>query len=217
MDLIIYFCTSFDWIFWTKLLVDEMEEFLISCDEKEKQVLQSYVDRCWIFYGCVTIVNYMGALPVIFGPFVFPHQKFPTFAVYPFPVESGIAMYLVFIHQCFTGLQVSAAFTIDCQVALLMWFAGARLEILSKQVHDVNHPAKFRIFVKKHQRLLFYGKQVSNTMCYIALTTTFICSLASVMFSLQLVGVSQPFILFYVIPIFSTLLKLFRKFRYLLF
>nr|AXM05202.1 odorant receptor [Campoletis chlorideae] len=174
-----------------QLLIDEMEEFINSCNEKEKQVLQSYVDKCWIFYGCVTIINYMGAVPVIFGPFVYPHQRFPTFAVYPFPVETGIIAHIVFIHQCFTGLQCSAAFTIDCQMALLMWFAGARLEILARQIKHVDDPCKFRSFVQKHQRLLSYVNQVSGTMCYIALATTFICSLASVMFSLQLVG-NQP-------------------------
>ncbi|XP_043288489.1 uncharacterized protein [Venturia canescens] len=173
------------------LLIDEMEDFLNNCNDKEKRVLQSYVDKCWIFYGSITIVNYLGAVPVIFGPFVFPHQRFPTFAVYPFPVESGLTMYLVFLHQCFTGLQVSAAFTIDCQMALLMWFAGARLEILAKQAADVNDPEKFRSFVEKHQRHLTYIDQVAGTMCYIALATTFICSLASVMFSLQLIG-NQP-------------------------
>ncbi|XP_043287691.1 uncharacterized protein [Venturia canescens] len=177
--------------FLIKLLIDEMEDFLNNCNDKEKRVLQSYVDKCWIFYGSITIVNYLGAVPVIFGPFVFPHQRFPTFAVYPFPVESGLTMYLVFLHQCFTGLQVSAAFTIDCQMALLMWFAGARLEILAKQAADVNDPEKFRSFVEKHQRHLTYIDQVAGTMCYIALATTFICSLASVMFSLQLIG-NQP-------------------------
>lgn len=177
-------------LFLTKLLIDEMEEFVRSCRDAERRVLQSYVDKCWKFYAAVTVMNYLASVPVIFGPFVFPHQRMPTFAVYPFSIDSGMSMYLVFIHQSIVGFQTSAGLTIDCQVALMMWYAGARLEILAEEMKNSCSLRDFGWFVRKHQRLLLNATQVSGTMCYIALTSACVCGFSTIMGTMQLIGVS---------------------------
>ncbi|XP_043288377.1 odorant receptor 43a-like [Venturia canescens] len=172
-------------------MISEMEEFVKTCESHERRVLQSYVDKLWMFHGIISFMNYLASVPVIFGPFVFPDQAMPTAAIYPFSIESGVLMYLVFIHQSIVGLQTSAALTIDCQMAVIMWFAGARLEILAQEISDSPNVKEFRSFVKKHQRLVAYAERVSGTMCYTALITTVVSGVASIMCCMQFVG-NQP-------------------------
>ena len=135
-------------------VIFEMESFLKIAKPREREVLQRYVDRCLFLHGSVTIVNYLTTSFVICAPLFLPDEEFPTPAVYPFPVDSGIAMYLVYVHQSFVGFQCSVGATVDCQAALLTWYVGARLEILSHDANDIRDASSLRNFIRKHQQLL---------------------------------------------------------------
>lgn len=169
-----------------------MEDFMTNCQAHERIVLQRYVDRCSKFHAVITSINYLTAAIVICVPLLLP-QPFPTRAVYPFRTDSTLAVCLVYAHQSFVGFQCSTGATIDCQTALMMWFAGARIEILAGELKEVTDVKGFKTFVRKHQRLLDYAKEVSDTMSYIALVTLAMGGVGTIFSSLQLLGVSFDF------------------------
>ena len=170
-----------------------MENFLKTAKNHERLVLESYMNRCMAFHAVLIFMNYVTAFAMIAGPLVFP-QPLPTLAIYPFSVDKGIVKYLIYIHQSITGLTYSSAITSDCQIALLMWFASARLEMLAGEVDELKDDAtnsrNFQYFVRKHEKLLWYASETSNTMSYIAMTTSTLNGLATIMSSIQLVSVS---------------------------
>ncbi|KAK0163139.1 hypothetical protein PV327_006847 [Microctonus hyperodae] len=97
----------------------ELYEFLRSANKYEMAVLQRYVDKCWKFHGCMTCGFYLTTVGVIIGPLFLP-QKFPSDAIYPFPVDSIITSTLVYLHHCIVGFQCSAALALDYQAALFL-------------------------------------------------------------------------------------------------
>ena len=171
-------------------LIYDMEQFLYYAQPHEKIILQNYVNRCSTFYGVISIVNYLTTALVVAIPFLTPDQNFPTAAAYPFSVDSGILMYLAYLHQSFAGFQCSSGVTVDCQAALMVWFAAARLEILAEELKYINDVDGFHEFIKKHRMLLAYASDVANTMSYVALASSTACGIAAIMSSVQLFGVS---------------------------
>lgn len=173
-----------------QILISEMEDFLERAGAREKAVLQRYVDRFSSVHGFISVVNYLATAIGVTVPLLNPDQSFPTKAVYPFSVDVGVLMYMAYLHQVFAGFQCSAGVTIDCQVAVLMWFAGARLEILAEELKFVSDTEGIRAFVKKHRKLLADAVDVSDTMSYIAIASSTACGIAAIMSSLQLFGVT---------------------------
>ena len=171
-------------------VIYDMEQFVYNAQPHEKIILQNYVNRCSTLHGVISIVNYLTAAIVVTIPFLAPDQNFPTAAAYPFSVDSGILMYLAYLHQSFAGFQCSSGVTIDCQTALMVWFAAARLEILAEEVKYVNDVDGFHSFIRKHRMLLAYASDVCNTMSYVALASSTTCGIAAIMSSVQLFGVS---------------------------
>ncbi|XP_043287690.1 uncharacterized protein [Venturia canescens] len=174
-----------------QILIDEMEEFLKNAQPHEKQILRNNVNRFCMFHCAISFMNYLSSITISMSPFILPNQRMPTFATYPFSIDSGLPMYLIYVHQSIVGLQCSAGLTVDCQVALMMWFAGARLEILAEEIKKFKNIKNYSSIVKKHEKLLSYVVRVSGTMCYVAFTTSCVCGIALIMFCLQLVG-NQP-------------------------
>ncbi|XP_043284899.1 uncharacterized protein [Venturia canescens] len=174
----------------TQILISEMEDFLKAAKPHEKKVLEDYVGRTLAFHVLITAVNYVTALGVICGPLFLP-QEFPTDAAYPFSVDSRFVKYAIYLHQSFVGFQCSTGATIDCQTALMLWFAGARLEILTLEIKNVSDLNSLRCFVQKHQRLLSYAREVCHTASYIVLTTSIACGFGTIFSGLQLLS-NQP-------------------------
>ena len=175
-------------IFRSQIIIYEMECFLKEAQDHERSILKGYLDRCSFFHVVLTFMNYFTTIAMIGGPLILP-QPLPTCAVYPFSVESGIVKYLVYIHQSFTGLQLSSTLSSDCQIALMMWFAGARFEILAGELGNVTSVNDFQYFVKKHQHVLAYAKDITGTTCYIAFTSMTLSGLGIIMGCIQIVGV----------------------------
>lgn len=166
-----------------------MEDFLENAQPHETIVCRRYIDKCAGFHGFISILNYLTTVIIVCMPMLVQDQALPTSAVYPFSVDSGTLFLMAYIHQSFAGFQCSSGVTIDCQSALLVWFAGARLEILANELAYVNDVKSLEIFVHKHRKLIDYAVEVSDIMAYIALASSMACGIAAIMSGLQLCGV----------------------------
>lgn len=133
-------------------LIYEMDDYFKAAKPHERVILQNYVDRCATLHSTLTIAYYFTTAAVACGPFVLP-QSFPTHAVYPFPIDSTLVFIAVYIHQAFVGFQCSTGLTLDCQSAMLLWFTGARFQILADSAASIDK-LTFHDFVKEHQHLL---------------------------------------------------------------
>ena len=116
-------------------------------------MLQRYVDRCGSTHFAINICCLAASLAMILGPLVLP-QPLPTDAKYPFDVNNHPVKDLAYFHQAIAGLQCAELGSVDCQAALLIWFAGARLELLANEFKNVTSLKEFNDCIRKHQILL---------------------------------------------------------------
>nr|UEN71269.1 olfactory receptor 86 [Gregopimpla kuwanae] len=170
-----------------------MEDFRKAAKPNELAVLQRYVDRCKSVHITITLINYLTPVLVLCGTLIKPDEILPAPAAYPFSVDSGLMLYLAYIHQCFAAFQCSAGATIDCQTAMLMWYVGARLEILAAELEKTRNPKTLHNLIERHQQLLGLAYEAKSTMSYIALTTTTTSGIATVCSCLQLVS-NEPMV-----------------------
>ncbi|KAK0082564.1 hypothetical protein PV325_010182 [Microctonus aethiopoides] len=161
----------------------ELYEFLRSANEDEIAVLQKYVDKCWKFHGIMTCSFYLAAIGMITGPLYLP-QKFPSDAIYPFPVDSMISSTIVHLHHCIVGFQCSAALALDYQAALFLWYICARFEIIFKQIENIKNYKDFRSFIKTHQDILRSGQKLLQPNQPMAVKIQFIMVLMSMVISI---------------------------------
>lgn len=131
----------------------EMEDFIKKMNTLQRTILQRYVDKCAMFHLAMTFSYYTICVAFILGPTILP-RPFPTFAEYPFEVESHPVHEIIYFQQAFVGIQAAVGVTIDCQVAFLLWFAGARFEILAIQLADVVNEHELVSCIEQHLNLL---------------------------------------------------------------
>ncbi|XP_034942900.1 uncharacterized protein [Chelonus insularis] len=167
-------------------------EFLKTASDIEREHLQLNVNKCWKFQAFMTSSYYLTTAGVLIGPLILP-QKFPTDAVYPFPVEHPIVKCLVYLHQCIVGFQCSAGMALDCQIALFLWYLGARYEVLARKSRNVINTEDIRNFVKYHQNLLDYAKEITNPIKAITFITVVMSRIGMILGALMLVS-DQPVI-----------------------
>ncbi|KAK0158662.1 hypothetical protein PV328_009638 [Microctonus aethiopoides] len=168
----------------------ELYEFLRSANEDEIAVLQKYVDKCWKFHGIMTCSFYLAAIGMITGPLYLP-QKFPSDAIYPFPVDSMISSTIVHLHHCIVGFQCSAALALDYQAALFLWYICARFEIIFKQIENIKNYKDFRSFIKTHQDILRSGQELLQPVRLIFFTTICMSKIITVFSAIILIS-NQP-------------------------
>nr|UEN71243.1 olfactory receptor 60 [Gregopimpla kuwanae] len=173
-----------------QVLISEMMDFVNLASPKERAILECYMDKCSGFHATITIMYYMTAACIICGPLILP-QPFPTNAIYPFPVSSPLVKFAIYIHQGFVGFQCSTGLTLDFQSAVLLWYSGARLELLAKEAQMIENKREFRTFIKKHQHLLWYAGEVRTVIRYVSLTTAAMTGIATAFGLLQLIS-NQP-------------------------
>ncbi|KAK0158660.1 hypothetical protein PV328_009636 [Microctonus aethiopoides] len=170
----------------------EMQEYIINANEDELTVLQKYVNKCWIFQGFMTCSYYLISIGVITGPIFLP-QKFPCDAVYPFPIDSIIISTIVYLHQSIVGFQCSAGMALDCQAAVFLWYISARLEILAKQMKNINNFKDLRSFIIIHQNILRSADEVIYVIRFIFLTTIFMTKTGMIFGAIILLS-NQPMV-----------------------
>ncbi|KAK0082563.1 hypothetical protein PV325_010181 [Microctonus aethiopoides] len=168
----------------------ELFEFLRSANEDEMAVLQNHVDKCWKFHGIMTCSFYLSTIGMITGPLFLP-QKFPSDAIYPFPVDSAITSTIVHIHHCIVGFQSAAALSLDYQAALFLWYICARFEIIFKQIENIKNFEDFRSCIKTHQDILRSGQELVQPIRLIFFTRIIVSKIGIVFGAIILIS-NQP-------------------------
>ncbi|XP_043288665.1 putative odorant receptor 92a [Venturia canescens] len=171
-----------------QILITDMEEFSRSCCKEERHIIQGYIDNCWIFHLMISCLFYYAATALIVIFFVNSEQKMIVTVAYPFSTESNVPYHLVLLHQTIFVYQISATCTVDCQVAIILWFAGARLEILAEETKCFSNISQIVLFIKKHNQLLSYANSIAKIMPYVTFVTTGTCGVAAIGVSIQIVA-----------------------------
>lgn len=134
-------------------VIAEMESYCKRAKDSEKAVLQQYVDRCATFYAAIVTWFYSTAVQVICSP-PLSSEPFPTYAKYPFDVDSQPLKTIIYVQQSSVGLQLSSILCVNVLVALLLWFTTARFDILSNELRKVSTVNELIQCIQTHQQLL---------------------------------------------------------------
>ncbi|XP_043683518.1 odorant receptor 67c-like [Vespula pensylvanica] len=178
-----------------------MEDFIKRMNIFERTILQRYVDKCAMFHLAMTFSYYTICVAFILGPTILP-RPFPTFAEYPFKVESHPIHEIIYFQQAFVGIQAAVGVTIDCQVAFLLWYTGARFEILAIKLINIVNEDELKACIKLHDDLLSYplskllcryGKNVVKAVRFIILTSIGVSSVCIVFGGVEFLFVGISF------------------------
>ncbi|KYN35091.1 hypothetical protein ALC56_10561 [Trachymyrmex septentrionalis] len=134
------------------MLYHEMETFFKQANKKTNIILQYYVNNYKHIYSIYALWCYMTTIGVICGPLFFP-QEFPTDAKYPFSVQPPIK-YIIYLHQSLVGLQAAAGMCTDCNIAILLFYSAARLELLVQKIRNVRNENELDSCIKLHDEIL---------------------------------------------------------------
>ncbi|KAH0553537.1 hypothetical protein KQX54_002057 [Cotesia glomerata] len=132
----------------------------------------------------------LGSIGVILGPAILP-QKFPTDAKYPFLVTNHPIYEIVYFDQAYAGILCSSITAIDCQLAMLLWYSVARLEILGLEMKKIDCNKQLYKCIRKHQFLLRFIGEVIRAGKYIVATTVIMTILAVILGGVHIIG-NQP-------------------------
>lgn len=130
-----------------------MEMFVKQSDEKANIILQRYVDNYKFIYGSYILWAWISVVVVVSGPIYLP-DEFPTNAVYPFSVEHPLIKSIIYLQQSIAGFQVSASMSIDYNIAILLLYCAARLELLTQNIRTVINENELNTCIKFHNEIL---------------------------------------------------------------
>lgn len=130
-----------------------METFCKRADDETNVMLQRYVENYGRIYGSYSLWCYVTAIGVICGPLFLP-EEFPTHAKYPFPVERYAVKVIIYMHQSLVGLQAAAGMCIDVNIAILLFYSAARLELLDRRIRNIANERELNECIKLHNEIL---------------------------------------------------------------
>ncbi|XP_035728641.1 odorant receptor Or2-like [Vespa mandarinia] len=154
----------------------EMENIVKQAAPYEKAILEKYVKRCAILHISLTFGFYLAGTNIVLGP-IFLSQSLPTFAVYPFDTESHPIYEIIYFQQALTAIQACTAAAIDCLAALLLWFAGARFEMLKAEFANIVDEYDLTRCIQKHRHILSYAEKIVKTVRFVILATVAITTI----------------------------------------
>ncbi|KAG5344445.1 OR22C protein, partial [Acromyrmex charruanus] len=147
----------------------EAEYFCNSMKPREEVVIQRYIDKCATFYGVSSIIFYFIVVAACaIAPIV--HQPFPMLIEYPFDVYYEPLRTIIYTHQAIVGFIVSGQLCLNTFVATLLWFASARLEIITEDLRTFTNVYQLTKCIKEHQKILEYTAEVIIVARCFALT-----------------------------------------------
>ncbi|XP_035728642.1 odorant receptor 67c-like [Vespa mandarinia] len=167
-------------------IIMEMENIIEQAAPYEKVILEKYVNRSAILHLSLTFGFYLASVNIILGPIFVPHPL-PNIITYPFDVEKHPIYEIIYFQQSLTALQASTAATIDCQVALLLWFTGARFEMLEIELCNTVDEYNLRRCIVKHCQIISYAGKVIKTVRFVLFATVCITSILMVFSGLLLI------------------------------
>ncbi|XP_043287873.1 uncharacterized protein [Venturia canescens] len=156
-----------------------MRDFVEKATPRERALLQRYVDRCAPLHFLCCLFALIAGIAMIAGPLVLPIDL-PTDAKYPFPVDTHPGYDIAYIHFIIAGMQCASITPIECYAALLIWFAGARFELLGEEFQNVMSSDEFNECIKKHQILLKNTEEMIKIVRLIIVTSTLMAGLSIV-------------------------------------
>ncbi|XP_067214379.1 odorant receptor 4-like [Linepithema humile] len=186
----------------------KMETFCKEADNKTNITLQHYVDNHKHVYGIYALWCYLTAIGVICGP-VFLPQQFPTDAKYPFFIEQHPIKSIIYLHQSLVGLQAAAGMCIDCNIALLLFYSAARLQLLAQKIRDIRNERELDACIKLHDKILRYTTEVTSAVRPLIFTTITTTAIGVVFGSLNMVTDQSIMIkIQYAVVVFSASVEL---------
>lgn len=136
-----------------QVLIAEMCAFLKDAGRKEQELIQGYVDKCLYPHAMVFASCIIGPLAFILGP-VITSQPFPGDVAYPFEVRSTWLWVIMYISQTLCIVQVGCMVILDFLFAILLWYAGARFQLLSFEFKKATNTYDLRRCAQEHQELI---------------------------------------------------------------
>ncbi|XP_071565725.1 uncharacterized protein [Temnothorax nylanderi] len=168
----------------------EMVNFSGLMKPHEEVLIQRYIDKCVVLYGASIFTIYVAMFFAIAIPLV-TEQTFPTLAEYPFDVSYQPLKTIIYIQQSAAGVLIAGQLCTNVFMALLLWFATARFEILSVELGKATNINQLYKCIKKHQELLEYSKEVALVVRPFAFTSVY-CSTISIIIIFLLFVTKQP-------------------------
>nr|AXM05214.1 odorant receptor [Campoletis chlorideae] len=164
-----------------------VKDFIENATAREMALLQRYVNRCAPMHFIVNVFALVAGLAMISGPFLLP-INLPSDAKYPFDVDKHPGWDVAYLHHVVAGMQCASITPIECHAAVLIWFAGARLELLSEEFQNVTSIQEFNECIKKHQILLKKTDEMIEIVRLIVVTSTLMAGLSIVTGAIHIIS-----------------------------
>lgn len=130
-----------------------MESHCKRAEGHERKILQQYVNKCATFYIGAVILYYLTTVYVASNP---SSDFLPVNAKYPFNMTYPLTLGIIYAQQSFVGLQISSALCTSVFVALLIWFASAKFDMLCTEIRTTSNVNDLIRCIQKHQEVLQY-------------------------------------------------------------
>lgn len=130
-----------------------MESVINRATSRERVILDKYVNKSATLRITLTFGFSAASMNIILGSLFLP-QDLPTYAVYPFDVESHPLFEFIYFHHEFTGIQCAACSSTDCFVAVLLWLADARFEMFEMEIANILDEYDLKRYILKHYQIL---------------------------------------------------------------
>ncbi|XP_020282708.1 uncharacterized protein LOC109854236 [Pseudomyrmex gracilis] len=144
-------------------LIAEMESHCKRAKGHERKILQQYVDNYGTFYIAAVILYYLTTVYVVSTP---SSDNLPVNAKYPFNLTSPLTLGIIYAQQSFVGLQISSALCTSIFVALLLWFASAKFDMLCTEIRTTTNVNDLIRCIQKHQKSSNVGTAVYESQWY---------------------------------------------------
>ncbi|XP_011860756.1 PREDICTED: uncharacterized protein LOC105557944 [Vollenhovia emeryi] len=134
-------------------LLISIEKFTRASNNREKVILEKYVDRYATFILVVATSFIMAGVTVICAPLFMP-LEFPTTVWYPFSTKPLLRKFILYIMQIFIITHTVLCFGVDVMIAVFLFYSTARIEMLSFEVEQAANEISIISCVKKHQEII---------------------------------------------------------------
>ncbi|XP_046749256.1 odorant receptor 47b-like [Diprion similis] len=105
-------------------------------------------------------------------------QPLPGDAAYPFSIEPTWIWMILYASHSLIIVQVGCMAILDFMFAILLWYAGARFEMLGSEFQKATNESDVKRCVQKHQDLIKYVDKLKLTTRIMALEVTTIALFA---------------------------------------
>ncbi|KAG7197283.1 hypothetical protein KM043_018405 [Ampulex compressa] len=172
-------------------IIKSMKSFVNACEESEKEVLQQYIDRYFMFYSYLTFASYASGIAFICGP-LFLSTKFPGEVWFPFSTEMLYRRCIIYILQSFVIMQTITSISVDFTISTMFWFSSARLNITCLQLRRVQNVDQLEKCIRLHQEIIEFVQEIQDAVQALLFKSNITMALTVISGALALLS-NQPF------------------------